>query len=268
MKSLIKIIIPALILTSCAAINQPATHNAAAENISNGGKLWTSFWQQKAAEYKALCYQAFNIAKEKLDIALQKPVKNPAVITDIDETLLDNSPNSVYQALQGKNYEQKSWEEWTAKAIADTLAGAPWFLKYASSKGVEVFYITNRLETERAGTLKNLQKYHFPCADSAHVLFKENGSSKESRRQKVMQTHTVILLLGDNLADFDKSFDNKSTQERAAAVNQSANRFGNRFIVLPNANYGDWEGALYHYQYNLNAAQKDSVIKKAVRGEE
>jgi predicted secreted acid phosphatase len=38
-------------------------------------------------------------------------------------------------------------------------------------------------------------------------------------------------------------------------------QFGNRFIVLPNPVYGDWERALYEYQ-SLTPAQKDSSFRK------
>jgi len=40
-------------------------------------------------------------------------------------------------------------------------------------------------------------------------------------------------------------------------VKNNAALFGSKFIVLPNAMYGDWEGALYNYQYNLTPQQKD-----------
>ena len=43
-----------------------------------------------------------------------------------------------------------------------------------------------------------------------------------------------------------------------------AAEFGNRFIVLPNPVYGDWEFALYHYNHSLTPAQKDSVIRASL----
>ena len=49
------------------------------------------FWQKNSAEYVALCYQAFNIAKTQLDMALEKEYsKRPAIVIDIDETVLNN----------------------------------------------------------------------------------------------------------------------------------------------------------------------------------
>jgi len=245
--------------TACFAQNTPGT-------LVPDGKLFTALFQQRAAEYKALCFQAYNIAHLRLDQALQQSGSKPmAVITDIDETVLDNSPYAVHQGLQGKDYEAAGWMGWTSKAEADTLAGARTFFTYAASKHVEVFYITNRDEKERAATLQNLQKYGFPYADDAHLILKQTTSSKESRRQQVAATHNIVLLLGDNLADFSALFDKKTEEERLHNVQQNADLFGSKFIVLPNANYGDWEGALYHYNYQLTPAQKDSIIRASLK---
>jgi 5'-nucleotidase (lipoprotein e(P4) family) len=233
----------------------------------NNGKVWALLWQQQAAEYKALCYQAWNIARLRLDEALIQPAGKPlAIVTDIDETLLDNSAYDAKRAIDDSDYTSKTWKVWTAKGIADTVPGAPAFFKYAASKGVEVFYITNRDADERAGTLKNLRLYNLPDADDAHLVFRQSGSSKEARRQAVMQTHNVILLCGDNLADFDALYDNKpSVQSRKEATDKLIQQFGSRYIVLPNATYGDWESALFNFNYKLSSAQKDSIIKAQLK---
>lgn len=235
-------------------------------NIAVNGKLFTSVFQQQAAEYKALCFQSYNIARFQIDQSLQKTFPKPrAVVTDIDETMLDNSPYAVHQALQGKGFETSSWHEWTSRSQCDTLAGSLSFFKYASTKGVEVYYITNRDENERAATLLNMQHFGFPFADNDHLIMKESTSSKEIRRQRVASTHKIVLLLGDNLTDFSAVFDKKSTTERLQATQQLSSEFGNRFIIFPNSNYGDWENALFKYDFKLTIAQKDSVIKSCLK---
>jgi len=261
-----------LVIATLFAASQTYAQQApvtAATTMDINGKLWSSLWQQKAAEYRALCFQAYNIAHLRANQALLKRTKKPkAIITDIDETLLDNSPNAVSQALQGKGYEKAAWLNWTSKAEADTVPGAPSFLKYEAKKGIAVYYITNRSEAERASTLKNLQKYGFPNADDAHLFLKTtSSSSKEDRRQLVLKTHEVIMLLGDNLGDFSALFDGKTVDERLANTNAEVNKFGNQFIVLPNANYGDWENSLYDYKYNLTPEQKEAILRKALKGE-
>jgi 5'-nucleotidase (lipoprotein e(P4) family) len=230
------------------------------------GPLWGAIWQQKAAEYKALCFQAYNLARLRLDAVLQQAHTLPlAIVTDIDETVLDNSPFTVHQVLRDVGYAGDSWIEWTARAECDTIPGSLSFLKYASSKGLKVFYITNRNETEREPTLKNLNRWNFPDADRDHLLLMQTVPGKEQRRAMVALNHEIVLLLGDNLSDFSAVFDKQPFEKRDAAVTNNAALFGNRFIVLPNATYGDWEGALYNFDYRLTPAQKDSVIKLQLR---
>lgn len=230
------------------------------------GKLWSSLFQQRAAEYKALCLQAYALARVRVDEAvLQKSNKPKALITDIDETFLDNSPYAVHQALRGKEYEPASWYEWTAKAIADTLYGALGFFNYAAAQKVEIFYVTNREETERKATLQNLQRFQFPYADNEHLILRQQESSKETRRNKIAATHEIILLMGDNLADFSAAFDKKTIAERDAALAELSSEFGKKFIVLPNANYGSWEEAIFQNNRNWTLQQKDSLIKIALK---
>jgi 5'-nucleotidase (lipoprotein e(P4) family) len=185
-------------------------------------------------------------------------------MTDIDETILNNSPYQAHQLLEGKDYDPTSWVEWTSKGVADTVPGALRFLKYAAANGIEIFYVTNRGENEREGTLNNLKKFDFPNADNAHLLLKGNTSSKEPRKNSIAETHTIVMLIGDNMNDFSYLFEKKTSDERDKVADDFSAEFGNRFIVLPNPVYGDWESSLYHYNYSLSPAQKDSVIRASL----
>lgn len=258
-----------MLLCGCATQKQQTTASAESKLVSDG-KLWASLFQQRAAEYKALCLQAYNIAQLRLEQALRQrgnTGKPLAVVTDVDETFLDNSPYDVKQALAGKDYENSSWQQWTSLGQADTLPGALRFFKYASDNQVAVFYITNRGEAEREGTAKNLRRYGFPLPDNAHLILKQPGSvsSKESRRQEVLKNYNIVLLLGDNLGDFSTLFDNKTEEERNANTLLSAADFGNRFIVFPNPVYGDWESSFFKHEPRFTAARKDSVIKARLK---
>ncbi|HEY5407067.1 MAG TPA: 5'-nucleotidase, lipoprotein e(P4) family, partial [Ginsengibacter sp.] len=198
------------------------------------------------------------------EIVLTKSDKPKVIVTDIDETILDNSAYEAHQTLQGRDYDSDSWLAWSAMIKADTVPGSLSFLKYASSKGIEIFYVTNRGERERDFTLKNLQKFNFPNADNAHLFLLKNTSSKEDRRQNIAANYTIVMLMGDNLGDFSSLFDKKSSDERNQNVNTLAAEFGSRFIILPNPVYGDWENSLYNYNYSLTEAQKDSVMKASL----
>jgi 5'-nucleotidase (lipoprotein e(P4) family) len=235
-------------------------------SIVNGGKVWALLYQQRAAEYKALCFQAYNLARLRLDEALRHKGKKPlAVITDIDETVLDNSPYDAARAINDKDFDLAGWKAWTAKGIADSVPGAPSFFKYAASKGVTVFYVTNRDEDEREGTTKNLKLYNLPNADNDHMLLRQTVSSKETRRQEILKKYNIALYFGDNLPDFDSAYDNKPDQQsRNAATEKLKRYFGSKYIVIPNVAYGDFENAFFGNQ-KLNAVQKDSILRAIIK---
>ena len=122
------------------------------------------------------------MARWRVDqVAQKKGPKQYAIMTDIDETVLSNAVYQAHQTLQGLDYTPDSWYQWTAMARADTVPGALHFMKYASSKVIRIFYVTNRDEKERPGTLKNLQAFNFPDADNEHLLLKTGASSKVTR---------------------------------------------------------------------------------------
>jgi 5'-nucleotidase (lipoprotein e(P4) family) len=193
------LLLPAfLLIISCNTTKQARVTPQPGQLLIDG-KLWSSIFQQRAAEYKALCIQAFNIARMRIDEILKERAQQPgirklAIITDIDETFLDNSPNSVHQALLGKDYEPAAWAEWTSKGIADTLPGALSFFNYAASKNIEIFYITNRDQNDKAGTLANLQRFHFPFADNEHLMVRGETSSKELAKE---QTQKLLIAMLD-----------------------------------------------------------------------
>jgi 5'-nucleotidase (lipoprotein e(P4) family) len=256
-----------LFSTSCVAPKVSTTTASRERSGVIDGKIFATAFQQRSAEYRALCYQAFNIAHVRVEQSNRERSPKPkAIMTDIDETILNNSPYEVHRLLKGKDYDDASWNEWTSMGNADTIPGALGFLKYASAAGIEIFYVTNRGEREREGTLKNLKKFNFPNADNEHLLLKQNVSSKEERKKSIAATHTIILLMGDNMNDFSFLFEKKTSDERNKIADGFSAEFGNRFIVLPNPVYGDWESSLYHYNYSLLPAQKDSIIKASLDG--
>lgn len=253
------------LLIACK-VSQKQTTSLPTGTLVVHGKLWGSLFQQRAAEYRALCLQAYNIARFRTEQVLQQPLSRPrAIITDIDETFLDNSPYAVHQGLAGKDYEPATWNEWTSLGAADTLQGALTFFKFAASNNIEIFYVTNREEKERAGTLANLKRFGFPHADNEHLILKQAESTKEPRRLQIAKKYDIILLLGDNLSDFSGLFDKKTEAERNRQVNILADEFGKRFIMLPNFTYGGWEDAIYLNSRQWTPPQKDSLVKAALK---
>ena len=68
---------------------------------------------QSAAEYRACCYQASNLALFRLKEAVaKKPEGKLAVVADLDETILDNAGFQAMQLRSNLAYDQRLWEIW------------------------------------------------------------------------------------------------------------------------------------------------------------
>lgn len=236
--------------------------NAPVEHLEEMAVLY----QQTAAEYRALCYQAFNLARYQLDnlTARHMSDKKMSVVVDIDETILDNSPYEAKAILEGFSYPE-GWDQWVKSATATAVPGALDFVKYAKTKEVEVFYVTNRSEKHNKETLENLQKLGFPFAAGDHLFMKRDVSSKKARRAQIANNTEIILLIGDNLADFSEVFDKASIQQRNDMTDRFSDKFGSKFIVLPNPIYGDWLSAIYKYDNALTPEQKSTLRRELLK---
>ena len=244
-----------------------------AQNITNSPsideiKILPVLFQQEAAEYRALCYQAFNLAELRINCIKKRDIRKGhlAIITDLDETILDNSYSEANLIKEGKSYSSVSWKKWTDQSAATAVPGAVDFLKFVHQKRIDIFYISNRKTEELTATLKNLQKLGLPNADEAHTLLYSTDSPKKVRRQMVMKDHKVVMLLGDNLNDFLEVFEKKTIAERFQSTDDFRKEWGNKFIVLPNPVYGDWENALYEYNFKLSPEEKKQVRLKSLKG--
>ncbi|NQX82486.1 MAG: 5'-nucleotidase, lipoprotein e(P4) family [Flavobacteriaceae bacterium] len=224
-------------------------------------------WQQKSSEYKALCYQSFNMARLHFDNILENrdnSSKPLAIITDIDETILDNSPYNANMIKKDIEYSKKSWFDWGKKENATAIVGALDFFRYVESKNVEIFYISNRNVKQQTETISNLKKIGFPYLDDKHFLLKDSTSKKQARRNVVLESHDVIMYLGDNLSDFSDVFDGL---DRGMSIESVKSKLGFEFILFPNPMYGDWETKeIYSGKYDWSSHQKDSIRKSKLRG--
>ena len=222
-------------------------------------------YMQKAAEYRALAYQAFNAAQMSLDADFDKKnlKKLPkaerqmprAVVVDIDETVLDNSPAQAFNVRNRLPFDLKNWYAWGEMRKAKAIPGAAAFLNYANKKGVKVFYVSNRDEVQKQTTIDNLKSVGFPDATFETVRLRQKDSTKEPRRQAIAEKYRIVLLIGDNLDDLSNVYEKKSVDARFAEVDKTREMFGHKYIVLPNAMYGTWENAIYDYG-RLNEIEK------------
>ncbi|MGX7111550.1 5'-nucleotidase, lipoprotein e(P4) family [Gemella cuniculi] len=245
-----------VIATGCS---QKAESNSKEENKNSDNKVTLSYdelrsrentmgtlWYQNAAEVDALYQQGYNIATNKLKEHLKTPTSKPySIVLDLDETVLNNIPYQVQNIKDGTGFNPENWDKWVQKAEAKPVAGAKEFLQFADKNKVQIYYISDRTDSQIDATIKNLKEQGIPVQGRDHLMFKKDGDkSKEGRRQEVMKHTNLILLFGDNLVDF-ADFSKTSETDRTKMFEELKAEFGEKFIIFPNPMYGSWESAVY-----------------------
>ena len=256
----------AFVFLTCSASAIAQSNQPPADKEYEAGAV---LWQQSSGEYRAVAYQTFALAKMLLDRDLRnhRVRIRRAIVVDLDETILDNSRYEAMLVNQKKGYPN-GWTEWINRAEATAIPGALEFLKYANSRGVRVFYVTNRKPEVKEGTAQNLKKLGFPAVNDETLLMRDDPAieSKEVRRQAISAKYHVVLLMGDDLNDFAAVFENsKTVAGRIDAAERNKSQFGARFIVLPNPMYGDWENSIYEYNFKQTEEQKAAKRKNLLK---
>jgi|TARA_Y100000782_G_scaffold115266_1_gene156479 acid phosphatase len=233
---------------------------AQAESEQNDG-LNGTLWLQTSVEYKTTAMSVYAGATRLLDAAIgdhnwtaaleqdgNYSTKPPAVILDVDETVLDNSAYQAWVVAEKTHYSSKTWAAFVHDMISTPTPGALEFTKAAAARGVEIFYVSNRKAPEEDPTIENLKKFGFPYADEKHVMLRgeveEWGSNKTPRRAAVTEDYRVIMQFGDNFGDFTDEIDG-SIIERLEVMEKYGNYWGERWFMLPNPSYGSWESAAF-----------------------
>ncbi len=238
--------------------------------------LHAVLWTQAAAEYRAVALQTFAAARAALGAALEDPVwtaapeqvgqagfeaLSPAVVLDVDETVLDNSAYQARLIQTNESFSPETWKAWVEEEAATPVPGALAFTRAADSLGVAVVYLTNRRADEEAATRANLEALGFPVsADFDAVLTRgetpdDAGSDKGVRLHAVARQFRVLALLGDNLGDFLPDTAD-TVEERAASAAPYERWWGRRWFMLPNPQYGGWEGVLFGGDYSLSREER------------
>ncbi len=215
-------------------------------------------WYQYSLEKEAIYLQNFNWAKRLVEQALteKKNTKPLAVVVDVDETVLDNSPLEARLIKEGKTFSYSEWAKWVNKAIAQPQPGAVSFTQFCKKHNVEVYYITNRSIRFLKPTVENLKKMGFAYADTSHVLMRTNTGDKTARRNKVLAHHDVVVYMGDNMVDLNQKYVVGSKQYKKGNVMRDKDLFGTKYIVMPNPMYGHWRHlVLPHHRKHMTAAE-------------
>ncbi len=236
------------------------------QNLSHEHLVYSTLWIQHSPEAKALYHQGFNIAKRQLTELIKTDSDKPkAVIVDLDETMIDNSPFQGQMITKGKPYSPDFWAEWSMLSKASATPGAKDFTYFCDSIGVEVIYLSNRRTTELEWTMKNLDSLGFAFVNADNFFLMDETSDKEPRRQKVGEDYEIVMLLGDNLNDFAEVFQNRGDDWGLELVEKYKHEFGKRFIVFPNPMYGEWEKNVYDHKKGLSDAERFRLRRAKIK---
>jgi 5'-nucleotidase (lipoprotein e(P4) family) len=264
-----------------AANEAPTPHVPADDNLN------ATAWTQTAIEHDLIYVQTYRDAQERLLAALKDrqwdalpkddrttPIKNlkPAVILDIDETVLDNSPYQARVIRSGGEFNEADWAAWCKEQKARAMPGVVAFTQFAASHGIAVIYVSNRAKDLDQATLANLRQVGVPVAGPESFLglgtilegCEQIGTEKGCRRQLIGQKYRVLMQFGDQIGDFVTVLANNAAgRERAMAPYMGW--IGTRWFVLPNATYGSWEPALFNNDWTAPREERRRQKLEALR---
>lgn len=281
-----------LSLAGCRSMPEASSDAAApvaatAAGVPAHDNLNATAWLQASAEAGMAHRQTWRAAERLLDAALADPAWDaltpadrvaplkdlpPAIIVDVDETVLENSPYQVRLIRTGTAFADPTWNAWVDEARATAVAGAPEFAQAAAKRGITMIYLTNREHGKSDVTRRNLAAVGFPPAGEAQFLglgFETpgcvpKGSDKGCRRQYVAQRYRVLMQFGDQLGDFVSIAENTPTA-RAAQLQGFDAWVGQRWFMLANPSYGSWEPALYGNDRTLSPEAQRAAKRAALR---
>jgi acid phosphatase len=228
----------ALTVAACTTTSTPPSATTPTPAVPPAAIHWT----RTAAEHRALFVQTYRNAADQLRELVRGRTSGWAVIMDADETVLDNSEYQRRIALRGATFDIDTWNAWVREVAADTLAGAPGFVRLVNQLGGRVVIVTGREEVVCAATRDNLRRFQI---EVAAVLCQQPGERGKTARFRAVADGTtpaslprldVVMYVGDNIQDFPDM-----TQELRNAPHNMLDKFGREWFILPNPMYGSWE---------------------------
>lgn len=184
------------------------------------------------AQFKA--YRETGYARDQAEVAAAatahvlaraRQVARPALVLDIDETALDNSPqiarNDYGYIIKGECSDEPATAcgtlAWEAQGRAAAIPATLKLYKAARAAGVAVFFITGRKEAERAATEANLRAAGYDGwagvvlrPDGSHSAFSAASFKAGKRARIVMQGYQILATVGDQPSDLAGGYAEKA----------------------------------------------------------
>jgi acid phosphatase len=283
-----------LLLAGCAPVqlSKPA-HSMLASPVRTApaavadDNLNAVAWTQTAIEHDLIFQQIYRDAQSRLLAALKDrrwdalpndarltPIKGlkPAVVLDIDETVLDNSPYQARLIRSGGEYNEADWAAWCKEQRARALPGVVAFTQFAASHGIAVIYISNRAKYLDQATRINLRKVGLPVSGPQAFLglgtfvpgCEQIGTQKSCRRQLISRHYRVLMQFGDQIGDF-VTVPANTPRGRSQAIARYRGWFGTRWFLLPDPTYGDWLSALFRNDWSASRTERRREEIQALR---
>ncbi|MBT0726096.1 5'-nucleotidase, lipoprotein e(P4) family [Rosenbergiella australiborealis] len=247
-------------LSACSTTEKKADQRLADQSVMAVN------WMQQSGEYQAIALQTFRFATSAFQQSVDAGVRSPAVIVDLDETMIDNSAYQAWAAQQQAPFTDKTWSQWTHAEQALAIPGAVDFARYVDSHGGTLFYVSNRSVHDREATIANLRVLGFPGITDQTLLLSTSTSNKQARFDTIhAEGFQVVVYVGDNLNDFGAATWHKNNSERRAFVEKNRAKFGTEFFLLPNPSYGDWESGLSNGYSAMRPSEKLHTRLQALR---
>ena len=198
-------------------------------------------YQQRSAEVGALQRQCYALATLRLREAVRVNGGGAglAVVSDIDETILDNTAIMAHVMTEGHDCTDFThWKRWEREGEPALIPGAADFFALADSLDVTVFYVSDRFDENKFATIATLSRLGLPQVVADQVML--FGPPKAERRAAIASRFRIVLQLGDMLHDFDGAFAGQTLDDQHRLAADHAGRFGEDWIVFPNAAHGTW----------------------------
>jgi 5'-nucleotidase (lipoprotein e(P4) family) len=249
----------AILLVATAAFADPAGDTG--EAVREQGSLLANAYTMSAAEYRACCMGIYAAAGYRLEEMMEDadpPYARPAVVMDLDETVLDISSFQTFLYENELEFTYDLWFEYEKRGVEEVflVPGAWEFIERAEGLGVAVIYLSNRHAANREHTVAVLARLGLNVEDiEERIYLKPTGASsdKSPRRDAISARYNVLMIFGDNLRDFSEVFaaerlgEDPTTEDylravsaREEAVDDAACHWGVDWFVLPNCMYGEW----------------------------
>ena len=151
------------------------------------------------SEYSREFYQAMRSAKE----ACQKHLGEPhvAIVSDIDETLLDNRE----EIKRHPDFTRPQFWSWMGESKAPVLKPTARFLAWARAHGFAIFLVTGRQEYLRPATILNLVLDRVAYDG---LFMRETGNDQQAETIKLPYREAIekmgfkiIVNIGDQWSD-------------------------------------------------------------------